>query len=101
MQVKPTFYPRQRHDICNDACQMAAWVRDSDVSHSPFPAQPIDCNGGSHSAIWSFSWRIWKVSGLICTSGAVKGKMKARENKKGRGEKPLIKTIRLKVPQWH
>jgi arginase len=26
--------------------------------------------------------------------------MKARENKKGRGEKPLIKTIRLKVPQW-
>ena len=39
MQVNPTFYPRQRHDICIDACQMAAWVRDSDVSHSPFLAQ--------------------------------------------------------------
>ena len=39
----------------------------------------IDCNGGSHSTIWLFGRRIWKVSGLICISEAVKGKMKARE----------------------
>ncbi len=55
-----------------------SWIKRWNYLHL-LGKRTIDCNGGSHSAIWLFGRRIWKVSGLICTSEAVKGKMKARE----------------------